>query len=158
MNSNQAVDSVVQAPMIPWLLNHRQRAGRRRGAILVVVLVCLTVAGLIFVGLLRLAALEHQRIQRRQRAVQAEWLVESGLQRAAARLAADPVYTGETWALTAEEMGGQETATVMLRVEPIEGNHGTRRVQAEVQLGPPSESQVRRRKQITMQRSTGATP
>ena len=40
-----------------------------------------------------------------ERRLQAEWLAESGAQRAVARLARDHDYTGETWSLTARDLG-----------------------------------------------------
>ena len=55
------------------------------------------------------------------REVQAAWLAESGVERAAARLAADVKYTGETWTIPPDELGGENRATVRIEVTPAPG-------------------------------------
>ena len=47
------------------------------------------------------------------------WLAESGMDRASARLAADPGYRGEEWLLPAGDLGGSDAGRVSIRVEPI---------------------------------------
>ncbi len=48
-----------------------------------------------------------------ERRLQAEWLVESGLERARARLAADSSYAGETWTLGASDLGLPESPAIV---------------------------------------------
>jgi type II secretory pathway component PulK len=122
------------------------------------VLVCLAVAGLIFAGLLRLVTLDHRRIEQRQRVVQAEWLVESALERAVAQLAADAKYAGESWKVSAEELSGKQSAAVELRVNPVEGQPAARSVRVEAQLGDAPGSLVRHNKQVTLHLPTGVDP
>jgi len=91
----------------------------RRGAVLIVVLACLAVTLLVMVSLLRLAAAERSQMQVGAWQAQARWLAESALERAAARLAADPKYNGETWSLAAEALGGRDGAVVKIEVVKI---------------------------------------
>ena len=91
---------------------------QRRGAILIVVIVCLAIAGMLMASLSRLAAARHDVSRAEQWQVQATWLAESGLQRALARLAADPQYEGETWEPSADAFD-ENGAIVVIEVEGV---------------------------------------
>jgi hypothetical protein len=65
-----------------------------------------------------MAAVQRRQVQREQQRVQAQWLVESGLSRAVARLRDAADYRGETWTIPAEELTGQGGAEVRIRVSP----------------------------------------
>jgi hypothetical protein len=52
-----------------------------------------------------------------ERRLQAEWLAESGLARARARLTADPDYKGETWKIPASQLDGAHEGLVVVEVE-----------------------------------------
>ena len=95
-------------------------AGPRRGAFTVVVLICLLVAGMLLAALLKLALLQSRQAGYEQARLQAAWLAVSGLDRAAARLALEPGYTGETWEIEPARLGGPAAATVNIRVEKAE--------------------------------------
>jgi Tfp pilus assembly protein PilX len=73
---------------------------QRRGAVLVVVLVCLAVATVVSVIVVRQIAMQYRAMQVSHGSLQAAWLAEAGIERAAARLAADPKYAGETWSIS----------------------------------------------------------
>ena len=88
----------------------QQGAKPRRGMTVVAVLVCLLVMMLLGAALLKLALAEREQQPRSERRLQAEWLVESGLERARARLAADASYAGETWPLSAADLGLPEAS------------------------------------------------
>ena len=60
---------------------------RRRGTILVMVIVCLVVATVVCGLLLKIAVLARESADAQHHRVQARWLAESGIERAAARLA-----------------------------------------------------------------------
>ena len=66
-----------------------------------------------------------------RRQTQADWLAESGIECAAARLAADPKYRGETWNVSAAELGGRDDGTVAIRVEDLPGRPGSRAIRVE---------------------------
>ena len=73
-------------------MNTPSRKPGRRGAVLLVALVAIAVASVVFTSLLRLSVAERRRVQTEAWQVQAAWLAESGLERAAARLDADAAY------------------------------------------------------------------
>ena len=79
-----------------------RRSNPRRGLTLIPSLVCLVVATACRAVLLRQAHTERVMVKSLERNEQAQWLAESGLARALARLAADRSYQGETWKLPAE--------------------------------------------------------
>ncbi len=101
---------------------------RRRGSIAIAVMVCLVVIILITGVLLRAGRAGREVIRGEERRLQAEWLAESGLSRASARLAEARDYTGETWEVPAEAIGGAEPAVVTIAVETPDGQPGRRRV------------------------------
>jgi Tfp pilus assembly protein PilX len=76
----------------------------RRGMAVVAVLMCLIVLTLIGATLLKLGLVRRQINRDLELRLQAEWLVESGVNRALAR-AAESDYKGETWRLAAADLG-----------------------------------------------------
>jgi hypothetical protein len=76
----------------------------RRGVAVVAVLMCLIVLTLIGAAILKLGLVRRQINRDLELRLQAEWLVESGVNRALAR-AAESDYKGETWRLTAADLG-----------------------------------------------------
>ena len=76
----------------------------RRGLTVVAVLMCLIVLTLIGAALLKLGLVRRQINRDVELRLQAEWLVESGVSRALAR-AAESDYKGETWRLSAADLG-----------------------------------------------------
>src|SRR4051812_23678064 len=86
----------------------------RCGAVVVVVLICLMLIVLIGGTLLRTGLVQRRQLRMEERKLQAEWLAESGLERAAARLAEDPAYRGETRKILAADLGGPWSGTVII--------------------------------------------
>ena len=115
----------------------------RRGVLSALLLVCLLIVAIIGGALLRIGQAERQRMAGEERRLQAEWLVESGLERAAARLAAGEDYSGETWDLAAADLGGPHPARVTIRVEPQANDPKQRRVR--VQADYPRDATLRAR-------------
>ena len=103
----------------------------RKGAAMIVVLVGLAVATTIFLSVLKLIAVQRQSVELQARQIQAGWLAESAVQRAAARLSAEAGYRGETWNISAQEIGGRDGATIAIRVDErprqARSPHGPRR-------------------------------
>jgi hypothetical protein len=54
--------------------------------------------------------------------LQADWLVHSAAARAAAKLAVDATYSGESWPVSAELRGQQQGASVEITVSTIDDN------------------------------------
>ena len=77
----------------------------RRGMTVIAVLMCLVVLTLIGAALLKLGLARRQFNRDLEKRLQAEWLVESGLDRALARIATEGDYKGETWRLSAADLG-----------------------------------------------------
>jgi Tfp pilus assembly protein PilX len=124
--------------------------GRRRGfvaAALVMILIVLVVLG---GGLLRVAWLRHSDLRAAERRLQAEWLAESALDRASARLSDDPNYTGETWNVPADRLGGRDSATVLIEVKPSPGRADRRVVRARADYPKAEARRARQSREITI--------
>lgn len=136
-------------PVTPSGGRHTARACYRRcGAALIVVLAGLSLAAVTFLAVTRMILIQHKTIELSARQIQAAWLAESGVQRAAARLAANATYRGETWKLSAADLGGGQRApvddaSVTIRVEPVPGKPDRRAVS--VQADFPSDPVLRAR-------------
>ena len=119
-------------------MSHRRNmpAGFHAGAVLIAVLVALTVATIIFGTLLKTAAAERAVVRRQQLAMQAEYLAQAALDRAVSRLSVDADYAGETWNLTAAQVGGKNPAAVNIEVESIANEAHRRRVRATADYPP----------------------
>jgi hypothetical protein len=126
--------------------------------ITVAVLVCLIVMTLICGGLLRLAQSQRTSIRNEERRLQADWLAESGLERAAVRLADDPSYRGETWPLSAVEIGGDAPGVVTITVEPRRDEPARRLVTVQADYPRDPERRARSRKQLVVAVGPGANP
>jgi Tfp pilus assembly protein PilV len=79
-----------------------------RGMTVVAVLVCLIIVTLISGAVLKVSVAQRELARSQEQRLQAEWLAESGAERAIARLARDRDYSGETWSLYANDMGRNE--------------------------------------------------
>jgi len=128
----------------------------RRALTTVVVLVCLIVITLIGAALLKVGLAQRNQVRSQEHRLQAEWLAESGLDRAVARLAADANYPGEEWPILALDLsvpagpapgrpaGGsaQPAAMITITVDRVRENGNGRRirVQADYPLDPPARS------------------
>ena len=84
-----------------------------------------------FVLVVRQALAERRAIEMSRSGLQALWLAEAGLERAAARLAADPKYAGETWTISAAELAAGDGAVVRIEVKAIADRPERRSVRVE---------------------------
>ena len=121
----------------------KQKSSQRRGAVLLMALICLTLLVMFGASLLKLALMERKALESRQRTSQARRLAEAGFERAAARLAHDPAYRGETWSLAGDEAVSGRPAAVTIQVDVVE-DHPDRRWIA-VQADYPSDAATRAR-------------
>ncbi len=128
----------------------------RRALTTVAVLVCLIVISLIGAALLKVGLAQRSQIRSQEQRLQAEWLAESGLDRALGRLAADRSYLGEKWPIRAQELSvpagpapgqtsgspARQTAMITITVDRVRENANRRRirVQADYPLDPPARS------------------
>ncbi|MFV1968438.1 MAG: hypothetical protein ACC628_23685, partial [Pirellulaceae bacterium] len=96
---------------------NRTRRVPRTGVVLVAALVCLLVAILLAAGLVQSIAIQHRQCREEEKQYQSLWLAESAKGRAAAQLAADAAYSGETWRVSV----GQIEGVADIRVETPDG-------------------------------------
>jgi type II secretory pathway pseudopilin PulG len=88
----------------------------RSGLVLITVLVCLVIVCGVATAALRVAILAVGQTRVDERASQAEWLAEAGLEWSRAKLKGDSAWTGETWRVSAAALsqpsGGEVVATI----------------------------------------------
>ena len=132
-------------------MNRAKRKPNRRGIVLVVVLVCFAVLAVLLVSSVRLTASGHQAMQRQARRLQADWLAESALQRAAWQLARAGDYSGETWSVSAEQLGTSDSAVVTIEVEPVADRPEERLVRAVADYPENSRRRVRQVRQVIVE-------
>lgn len=125
-------------------------AGRRRGIVAAALVVALFVLILLAGGLLRVAWARHSERRAAERRLQAEWLAESGLDRAAARLAADRDYRGETWAVPPEDLGGRDAGAVRIEVRPVPDRPDLRTIRARADYPTDEARRARRTRELTI--------
>jgi type II secretory pathway component PulK len=121
------------------------------GAALIVVLVGMAVTTMIFLSVLKLIAVERQSIELQTRQSQAGWLAESAVQRAVARLSADAGYHGETWNISAQELGGRDAATITIRVADVAGKTDRRTVRVEADYPADPYQRARQGRELIVQ-------
>jgi hypothetical protein len=85
------------------------------GLILAVALLAMVAAAI--GGVVRELALRRTVSGRAERQAQAVLLAEAGLVRARVRVDGDASYSGETWQIAAESIGGRDGAQVVIAVE-----------------------------------------
>jgi len=124
------------------------RTQARPAFAIISVIVLLVVATALFGLWAQSAVGNHRQLEYRQWKLQAIRLAEAGVGRAAARIAADPTYTSETWMIPATELKRKQGAEVRIRVVPNES--GDQRVRIEATADFPAEAvrRVRHTKQI----------
>ncbi|WP_152053836.1 hypothetical protein [Tautonia marina] len=120
----------------------KARASRRRGGAALVALVCLSVMGVVVVGLLRVSKARADQLRRIEWQRQADWLVEAGLERAAVRLKADPTYDGETWSIPADSPGLRAATVVITIATDREGDGEDEAFRVLVRADYPSDGAV----------------
>ena len=130
---------------------------RRRAVSVLVVLVCITLAAAMCVVLVKNVAIGRQAAKVRALNLQADWLVESGMERAARRLAVDPNYRGETWTLSAEDFGRHDGGLIEITVRAVDGrpNERTVQVRADYPNHPQDRHRRTRRATVVTQAKTG---
>jgi type II secretory pathway component PulK len=148
----------------------RARAAKpSRGMTVVAVLVCLIIVTLISGAVLKVGLAHRELARFSERRLQAEWLAQSGVERAAARLADDRDYTGETWAISASDLGqsnrapaGTEAdqersaaAIVAITVERVPGSAARRRIKVQADYPREVPRRSRHTKELTIDLEPG---
>jgi Tfp pilus assembly protein PilV len=133
----------------------------RRGLTAVAVLVCLLIITMISGALLKIGVAHRDFVRGQERKLQAEWLAQSGIERALARLAAQPDYSGETWKLAPRDLNLSEpdstsngpAALVHIVVERPEnaGTAGGRLIKVQADYPPDAPRRARHSMQILVE-------
>jgi hypothetical protein len=122
-------------------------ARHRSAAVLAAALVCLAVVMIIGASLLRTVLLQQRQLEQEQQQLQALWLAESAVERAAARLRDSPDYRGETWEFASWAPSPGSSGVAVIRIEPLAGDDARRQIVVEArypQDGPHRVLQYRR--------------
>jgi Tfp pilus assembly protein PilV len=114
------------------------------------VLVCVVLVTMITLSLIKITMAHRTQAQRELWRLQASWLVESGIERAAAKIAANGGYVGETWSVAAEELGGGRAGDVRIVVSAVEGRSDARQVHVEAVFPAGSDQRAKSSKQVTV--------
>lgn len=122
---------------------------KRRGAFLIIAMICLLLTSGLLATLLKMAALSRKAAQMEIHSLEAEWLAESALDRAAAKLSGDANYQGETWAIKAEDLGGHHAAQVVIAVKAGDQTH-LREVEAVARFPIGGPRSVKRTKRLVV--------
>jgi type II secretory pathway component PulK len=125
---------------------------RRRGAISVIAMIGLLVAAMIGTSLVRLALARHRQVAHEALRLQAEWLAEAGVERAAARLAADADYDGETWNVAAENFRQGWTGRVTMTIHRGESAGAAAQVTVVAEYPAGADRRARTRKTVAVAR------
>lgn len=124
-DSNRSVGFSPDKPpgrMLAWAKAHateisgRDRVRKRQGFALLAVMCCLIAVSFLVVNWLKAASFERERLRSAERRLQADWLAEAAIERAAAKLAKNESYSGETWKIAAADLGGADAAAVEIKV------------------------------------------
>jgi hypothetical protein len=107
-----------------------RRGKQRRGFIAALMLVIIMILTILMGVLLKIMLMRQADLHAAEQRLQAEWLAESGLDRALAKLASAPNYTGETWEIPATELAGRDDGLVVIAVEAVPGKPSARLIRA----------------------------
>lgn len=125
----------------------------RRGAILIVALLCLLVV-MSLLGTMLLAALQSTRQLHAERDLrQCELLLQAGIERALTQVAKQPDYSGETQELATDEIIHQGTGRVTIEVTPATAD-APAQLQVAAEYPADSEFSVRRSRTLSLPSNT----
>jgi type II secretory pathway component PulK len=121
----------------------RSGGARKRGVVLVAVLVLFCVSLTLFGLWSQSVVREHQSVATQQFRLQAGRLAEAGLERAVSLRAADAKYADEIWSVPASELDSTHAAQVRIRVAPTLDARGLRyEATAEFPVGALHRAQI----------------
>lgn len=116
----------------------------RQGSLVVIVLVSLTLV-VILVGVAAKHLLRERRLMGdQQRSMQAEYLASAGVARAAAQLARNSHYRGESWEVDANLLRTRDGGAVEIQVTADDKNLLARRIRAVADFPAKGDNRCRR--------------
>lgn len=119
---------------------------RSRGVAMIAVLAMMMIVGGFSLTIVRSLAARRQMLRGEEQRIQAEWLAEAGLERAAAKLRATGGAVPETWDIPDEELGDRGAGRVTIRWDEATPDTLDRRVhiEAEYPVGELTQAIARR--------------
>jgi hypothetical protein len=114
------------------------------------VVVTIAIFTVVLAAVARLALAERRSLENRLWSIQAGWLAESALERAAARLTTTASYRGERWQVAADELDGRHAAVVLITVEPVPGQRDLRLVRAQADYPDHPQQRARQTRQAVV--------
>jgi len=122
----------------------------RGGAVLVIVMICLLLVSLLMASLLKSALLQRRQMMKEQFRVQAEWILESALERAALQRLKDPKYQGEVWKISPVDLGTRYAGSAEITVKPTGKDDRLISIQARVKYPEKTTFSVTRTKKVVL--------
>jgi len=123
-----------------------QRRGMVLAAALVVFLLCTAMVCTLLQGVIN-----HERQVRDHRQLdQARWLADAGIDRAIAQVRQSDAYRGETWKVSADELGGIADGKVTITVQAVDEHLGELRVTAQADYPDDDVHRVRQSRETTI--------
>lgn len=122
----------------------------RQGAVLVIVMICLLLISLVMASLLKSTLMQRRQMRKEQLQVQADWLVESALERAAQQRLTNPDYQGEVWQIDPEELGTRYAASAEIVLKPAGEADRRLSIQARVKYPENQTDTITRTKKIIL--------
>jgi len=101
-------------------------AVRRRGSVFPVFVISLLLVSATGAALIRSVLTQRALIRSDELRLQTEWLIQSGAAKAAAKLAADPGYPGETWTIPPDQLRKTYAASIQIEVKRPRQDAGER--------------------------------
>jgi hypothetical protein len=132
---------------------------KRQGITTVAVLACLVFVTLISGVLLKVGIAYRDHVRAQERKLQADWLAQSGIERALARLADKADYTGETWTISKNDLDADSApreesgpaALVTIRVERPGGSADRRMIKVQADIPPEPSRRIRHTNQVLVE-------
>jgi Tfp pilus assembly protein PilX len=125
---------------------------RRAGFALIGVMISFIVASMLVVSWFKTIATGREQLRMAEDRLMSEWLAEGALDRAAAKLREKAEYSGETWTISADELGGQVGAAIEIHVATVADHPDRRTIEVEAEYLKNSLRSVRVSKRIIVNR------
>lgn len=126
------------------------RTASRRGAVLVIIMICLLLISLLMSSLLKSALLQRRQIIKEQYRVQAEWILESALERAAQQRMENVEYKGEVWEISPMDLGTRYSGSAEITLKTKGKDNRLISIQARVTYPENAPYSVTRTKNIIL--------
>jgi Tfp pilus assembly protein PilX len=125
-------------------------ARERRGAVLALALVVFLLCTAILCTLLQ-GVVNHERQVRDHRQIdQAAWLADAGINRAVAQLRQTDTYRGETWSVSADDLGGAAGGKVTIEVEASDQQPGAMHLTVQADFPDDAVHRIRQSRETTI--------